>query len=54
MVLSVVNFDKVVRIFRLIQVLGVVTGSTFVKVTILHVVWIIPLFRSLNLLDLFL
>jgi hypothetical protein len=29
-------FDKVVRIFRVIQVLGVVTGRTVVKVTILH------------------
>ena len=36
MVLSVVIFDKVVRIFRVIQVLGVVTGITVVKVTILH------------------
>ena len=35
-VLIVVVFDKVVRIFRLIQVLGVVTGITVVKVTILH------------------
>jgi hypothetical protein len=35
-VLSVVIFDKVVRIFRVIQVLGVVTGITVVKVTILH------------------
>ena len=34
--LSVVIFDKVVRIFRVIQVLGVVTGITVVKVTILH------------------
>jgi hypothetical protein len=33
---SVVFFDKVVRIFRVIQVLGVVTGVTAVKVTILH------------------
>ena len=33
---SVVIFDKVVRIFRVIQVLGVVTGITVVKVTILH------------------
>ena len=36
MVLSVVIFDKVVIIFRVIQVLGVVTGITVVKVTILH------------------
>ena len=36
MVLSDVIFDKVVRIFRVIQVLGVVTGITVVKVTILH------------------
>ena len=36
MVLSVVIFDKVVRILRVIQVLGVVTGITVVKVTILH------------------
>ena len=36
MVLSVVIFDKVVRIIRVIQVLGVVTGITIVKVTILH------------------
>ena len=28
MVLSVVIFDKVVRIFRVIQVVGVVTGMT--------------------------
>ena len=28
--------DKVVRIFGVIQVLGVVTGITVVKVTILH------------------
>ena len=35
-VLSVVIFDKDVRIFRVIQVLGVVTGITVVKVTILH------------------
>ena len=35
-VLSAVIFDKFVRMFRLIQVLGVVTGSTVVKVTILH------------------
>ncbi len=33
---SVVVFDKVVRIFRVIQVLGVVTGITVVNVTILH------------------
>ncbi len=33
--LSVVIFDKVVRIFRVIQVLGVVTCITVVKVTIL-------------------
>ena len=33
---SVVIFDKVVRILRVIQVLGVVTGITVVKVTILH------------------
>ena len=36
MVLSVVIVHKVVRILRVIQVLGVVTGITFVKVTILH------------------
>ena len=36
MVLSVVIFDKVVRIFRVIQVLAVVTGIAVVKVTILH------------------
>ena len=36
MVLSVVIFDKVVRMFRVIQVLGVVTGITAVKVTILR------------------
>ena len=36
MVLSVVIFDKLVRIFSVIQVLGVVTGITVVKVTILH------------------
>jgi hypothetical protein len=29
-------FDEVVRIFRVIQVPGVVTGITVVKVTILH------------------
>jgi hypothetical protein len=34
-VLSVVIFDKVVRMFRVIQVLGVVTVITVVKVTIL-------------------
>ena len=34
--LSVIIFDKVVRMFRVIQVLGVVTGITVVKVTILH------------------
>ena len=33
---SVVIFDKIVRLFRVIQVLGVVTGITVVKVTILH------------------
>jgi hypothetical protein len=33
---SVVVFDKVVRIFRVIQVLGVVTGTTVVKVTVVH------------------
>ncbi len=33
---SVVIFDKVVRIFRVIQVLGVVTGIMVVKVIILH------------------
>ncbi len=32
---SVVIFDKVASIFRVIQVLGVVTGTTVVKVTIL-------------------
>ncbi len=36
MVLSVVIFDMVVRMFRVIQVLGVVAGNTVVKVTILH------------------
>ena len=36
MVLSVVIFDMAVRMFRVIQVLGVVTGVTVVKVTILH------------------
>ena len=37
MVLSAVIFDKVVvKIFRVVQVLGVVTGITDVKVTILH------------------
>ena len=36
LVRSVVIFDEVVRIFRVIQVLGVVTGITVVKVTILH------------------
>ena len=36
LVRSVVIFDKVVRIFRVIQVLGVVTGITVVKFTILH------------------
>ena len=38
MVLSAVIFNKFVRIFRVIQVLGVgvVTGITVVKVTILH------------------
>ncbi len=36
MVLSVVIFDKVVRIRRVIQVLGVFTVITVVKVTILH------------------
>ena len=36
MVLSVVIFDKVVRIFRVIQVLRVVTGITVVKATLLH------------------
>ncbi len=36
MVISVVIFDKVVRIFRVIQVLGVVTGMTAVKVIILN------------------
>jgi hypothetical protein len=35
-VLSAVIFDKVVRIFRVIQVLGVVTGITVVKVPILQ------------------
>jgi hypothetical protein len=35
-VLSVVIFDKVDIIFRVIELLGVVTGSTVVKVTILH------------------
>jgi hypothetical protein len=33
---SVVIFDKVVTIFRVIQVLGVVTGIMVVKVIILH------------------
>ena len=36
MVRSVVIFDKVVRIFRVIQVLGVVTGITVVKDLNLH------------------
>ncbi len=36
MVLSDVIFDKIDIIFRVIQVLGVVTGFTVVKVTILH------------------
>ena len=36
MVISVVIFNKVVRIFRVIQVLGVVTGIRVVKITILH------------------
>ncbi len=36
MVLSIVIFDKVVRMFRVIQVLGVVTGITVLKVTIFH------------------
>ena len=36
MVLSVVIFDMVVRIFRVIQVPRVVTGITVVKVTLLH------------------
>ena len=36
MVLSDVIFDKVVRIFRVVELLGVVTGITVVKVTILH------------------
>ena len=36
MVLSVVIVDKVVRIFRVIQVLVVATRITVVKVTILH------------------
>ena len=31
MVLSVVIFDKAVRIFRVIQVLGVVTGITLLR-----------------------
>jgi hypothetical protein len=35
-VLSVVIFEEGVRMFRVIQVLGVVTGTTVVKVTILH------------------
>ena len=35
-VISVVIFDMVVKMFRVIQVLGVVTGITVVKVTILH------------------
>jgi len=35
-VFSVVIFDKVVRIFRVIQVLGVITGITVVMVAILH------------------
>ena len=33
---SVVIFAKVVRMFRIIQVLAVVTGIAVVKVTILH------------------
>ncbi len=36
MVLSVVVFDKIDIISRVIQVLGVVTGITVVKVTTLH------------------
>ena len=35
-VLIVVIFDKVVRIFSVIQVSGVVSGITVVKVTILQ------------------
>ncbi len=35
-VLALFIFDKVGRIFRVIQVLGVVSGITVVKVTILH------------------
>ena len=34
MVLSVIIFDKVVRIFNVIKALGVVTGITVVKVTV--------------------
>jgi hypothetical protein len=33
---SVVIFDMVVRILRVIQVLGVVTDITVAKITILH------------------
>ncbi len=36
MVLSVVIFDKVVKIFRVIQVVRVVTGITVFKITILY------------------
>ena len=38
LVLSVVIFDKdkVVRTFRVVQVVRVVTGITLVKVTIIH------------------
>ncbi len=35
-VLALLSFDKVVRIFRVIQVLGVDTGFTVVKIAILH------------------
>ncbi len=38
LVLSVVIFDKVARIFRVIQVVGVATGVTVVKVRTLHVI----------------
>jgi multidrug transporter EmrE-like cation transporter len=36
LVFSVVFFDKVVRNFRVIQIVRVVTGITVVKVTMLH------------------
>ena len=36
MVLNVVIFDNVFRMFRVTQVLGVVTGITVAQVTIFH------------------